>query len=120
MADILLRKLNQVCLILIMFTVGLEFLSMSKRIMNKVFDVSNDCGVKVYYQGTGSIHLNYGDVEQMLRIIIKNLKHDLVGDGLGNFHVDFPMDGVVTEIFGVESLCKKHLHIYFRVNRQRW
>ena len=28
----------------------------------------------------------------------------LVGDGLGNFHVDFPMDGAVTEIYGLESL----------------
>ena len=38
---------------------GVEILSMPKRIMNKVFDVSYDCGVKIYYQDTDSIHLNY-------------------------------------------------------------
>ena len=31
-------------------------------------------------------------------------KQDLFGDGLGNFHVDFSMDGAVAEIYGVESL----------------
>ena len=28
----------------------------------------------------------------------------LVGDGLGNLHVDFSMDGAITELYGVESL----------------
>ena len=34
--------------------------------MNKVFDVSNDCGVKIYYQDTDSIHLKrlYAEREQ--------------------------------------------------------
>ena len=41
---------------------GAESLSMSKRIMNKVFDVSNDCGVDIYYQDTDSIHINYDDI----------------------------------------------------------
>ena len=43
---------------------GVEILSMSKRIMDKVFDVSNECGVKIYYQDTDSIHLNYDDVDK--------------------------------------------------------
>ena len=84
---------------------GVETLSMSKRIMDKVFDVSNDCGVKIYYQYTDSIHLNYDDVDKIVKRIYKqNHNQDLVGDGLGNFHVDFSMDGAVTEIYGVESL----------------
>ena len=37
---------------------GVEILSMSKRIMDKVFEVSNDCGVKIHYQDTDSTHLN--------------------------------------------------------------
>ena len=36
---------------------------------------------------------------------------DLVGDGLGNFHVDLSMDGAVTEIYGVESLLLGKTHI---------
>ena len=43
---------------------GVELLSMAKRIMNKVIEVSNGCGVKIYYQSTDSIHLNYDDVDK--------------------------------------------------------
>ena len=35
---------------------GVEILSMSERIMNKVFSCADDCAIKVYYRDTGSIH----------------------------------------------------------------
>ena len=38
---------------------GVEILSMSKRIMNKVFSSASDIDVKIYYPDTDSIHLNY-------------------------------------------------------------
>ena len=47
---------------------GVEILSMSKRIMNKVFSCSSDCGVKIDYRDTDSIHLNYGDVDKVVEI----------------------------------------------------
>ena len=31
----------------------------------------------------------------------KKYNQDLIGDGLGNFHVGFSMDGATTEIYGV-------------------
>ena len=46
---------------------GVETVSMSKRVMNKVFDVSHDCGAKIYYQDTDSIHLNYDDVKKIAK-----------------------------------------------------
>ena len=46
---------------------GVEILSMSKRIMNKVFSCYYDCGVKIYYQYTDSIHLNYDDVDTIVK-----------------------------------------------------
>ena len=52
---------------------GVELLSMSKRIMNKVFEVSNDCGVKTYYQDTDSIHLNYDDVGKTVNRYNENI-----------------------------------------------
>ena len=83
---------------------GVGILSMSKRIMHKVFGVSNDCGVNIYYQDTDSIHLNYDDVDKHIKIYKQTHNQYLVGDGLGDFHVDFSVDGAVTEIYGVESL----------------
>ena len=82
---------------------GVEILSMPKQIMNKVFEVSNDCGVKMYYQDTGSIHLNYDDVDKIVNRYKETYSQDLVGQGLGNFHVDFSMDGAVSELYGNES-----------------
>ena len=35
--------------------------------MNKVFSCANDCGVKIYYQDTDSIHLNYDDVDTVVK-----------------------------------------------------
>ena len=83
---------------------GVEIIPMSKRIMTKVFDVSNGCGVKMYYQDTGSIHLNYDDVDKTVEQYKQTHNQDLAGDGLGNFHVDFSMDGAAIEIDGAESL----------------
>ena len=36
--------------------------------MNKVVDVSNDCGAKAYYQDADSIRLNYDDVDKHVKI----------------------------------------------------
>ena len=46
---------------------GVEVLSMSKRIMNKVFNCADDLGLKIYYQDTDSIHLNYDDVPEIVK-----------------------------------------------------
>ena len=45
---------------------GVEILSMSKRIMNKVFSCADDLGIKIYYQDTDSIHLNYDEVPNIV------------------------------------------------------
>ena len=47
---------------------GVEILNMSKRIMNKVSSCADDCDIKVYYQDTDSIHLNYNDVDKVVEI----------------------------------------------------
>ena len=41
---------------------GVEILSMSTRIMNKVFKCADDLSIKIYYQDADSIHLNYDGV----------------------------------------------------------
>ena len=47
---------------------GVEILSMSKRIMNKVFSCADDCGVNTYYQDTDSVHSNYDGVDKVVEI----------------------------------------------------
>ena len=83
---------------------GVEVLSMSKRIMNKVFNCADDLGLKIYYQDTDSIHLNYDDVPEIVKHYKKKYNKELVGEYLCNFHVDFEMDGACSEIYSKESL----------------
>ena len=83
---------------------GVEILSMSKRIMNKVFSCADDDNIKIYYQDTGSIHLNYDDVDKVVARYKEQYCLDLVGEDLGNFHVDFSMPGANSEIYAIESL----------------
>ena len=83
---------------------GVEILSMSKRIMNKVFSCADDVNIKIYYQDTDSIHLNYDDVDKVVERYKQKYNQELVGECLGNFHVDFDMDGACGEIYAKESL----------------
>ena len=83
---------------------GVEILSMSKRIMNKVFSCADDEDIKIYFQDTDSIHLNYDGVDKVVARYKEKYGLDLAGEELGNFHVDFDMAGAVGEIYAVESL----------------
>ena len=47
---------------------GVEISNMSKRIVNKVFICADDLNIKIYYQDTDSIHLNYEDVGTIVEI----------------------------------------------------
>ena len=77
---------------------------MSKRIMNKVFSCADGCDINTYYQDTDSIHLNYDGVDEIENRYKEEYGSELVGEELGNFHIDFSMDNANTEICAIESL----------------
>ena len=77
---------------------------MSKRIMHNVFSCADDCDVKIYHQDTDSIHLNYDDVDTVVKRYKQKYGLELVGEDLGNFHIDFSMDKANSEIYAIESL----------------
>ena len=82
---------------------GFEILSMSKNIMNFVFDCANDCNVKTYYQDAGSIHLNYDDVDKMGKWYKEKYKLYLAGENLCRFHVDWQQKRY-KEVYFIEGL----------------
>ena len=88
---------------------GTEILSMSKRLMNEVFSCADDLGLKIYYQDTDSIHMNYDDVAKIAARFKIKYDRELVGKNMGQFHVDFAMDGACDDIYAIESyfLSKK-------------
>ena len=54
---------------------------------------------------------------KLLRDTKKIYGLELVGEGLGNLHIYFDMDGADSEIYAVESLyLLENLHRYLRTN----
>lgn len=73
--------------------IGCAILSMSKRIMNEVFDIANDHELPIYYTDTDSIHCKYDEVEKLEAEYKKKYNKELNGKNLEQFHTDFNLDG---------------------------
>lgn len=69
--------------------VGVAILSMSKRIMNEVFDIANDNNLPIYYTDTDSMHLKYNDIPKLEKEYMNKYNRVLNGKKLGQFHPDF-------------------------------
>lgn len=73
--------------------VGCEILSMSKRIMNEVMCLAEDNNLKIYYQDTDSMHIDYDDVNTLGDLFKQKYNKELIGTNMGQFHVDFDLKG---------------------------
>lgn len=91
--------------------VGVQILSMSKRIMNEVICTAQDLGdtqndlrkdkVNIYYQDTDSIHIEYSKIPLLAEKFKEKFNRELIGKQLGQFHSDF-------EPCKLESQIKPH------------
>lgn len=68
---------------------GVQVLSMSKRIMNEVMCLAEDLDIKIYYQDTDSMHLEKSKFELLKNEFYKKYGRELDGDDMGQFHSDF-------------------------------
>lgn len=84
--------------------VGVEILSMSKRIMNEVMTLAEDLGMYLYYQDTDSIHIENSKIDELADAFQKKYGRELIGKGMGQFHTDFDMNGSCGDITAVESI----------------
>lgn len=73
--------------------IGIQVLSMSKRIMNEVMCLAEDNNIRMFYQDTDSIHLYEDDVKILEDKFKKAYNNELNGKSLGQFHIDFDLDG---------------------------
>lgn len=81
--------------------VGCAILSMSKRIMNEIFDICNSNDIILYYTDTDSMHLNFDEVNKLAEKYEEVYGRKLIGKDLGNFHNDFEIKGVNHTIYSV-------------------
>ena len=71
--------------------------------MNEVMCLAEDLDVKIFYQDIDSMHINYNEVKKLTKEFKAKFGRDLVVKNLGQFHIDFEMDGAVDDIYAVES-----------------
>jgi hypothetical protein len=84
--------------------VGVSILSMSKRIMNEVFDIANENEFPIYYTDTDSMHIKYDDVPKLEIKFKQKYGRELTGKQLGQFHIDFDLKGAADEIYATKSI----------------
>jgi hypothetical protein len=83
--------------------VGCMILSMSRRIMNEVFDVANDNNIDIFYQDTDSMHLRKRDVDGLASQYRVRYNKELIGENLEQFHTDFNMKGC-RDVYSIRSI----------------
>ena len=76
-------------------SVGIEILSMSKRIMNEVFDIAQNNKLKIYIQDTDSLHIDLKNVPVLEKLFKQKYNRNLIGSDMGEFHSDFEMDDCI-------------------------
>jgi hypothetical protein len=69
--------------------IGCEILSMSKRIMNEVFQVANDNNIEIFYQDTDSLKMFTEDVKRLSEAFKTKYDKDLLGKNLGQFKDEY-------------------------------
>ena len=68
---------------------GVEILSMSKRIMNRVMCLAEDHDMNIYYQDTDSMHIDREFIDPLSQLFYEKYNKKLIGKGMGQFHSDF-------------------------------
>lgn len=70
--------------------IGVLILSMSKRIMNELFDCAEKSNIDIFYQDTDSIHLKMNDLPNLVKKYEESFDRKLIGTEMCQFHSDFP------------------------------
>lgn len=84
--------------------IGCAILSMSKRIMNELFNVANDNNFNIYYTDTDSLHCDFDDIPLLAKKYEEKYNKVLIGKDLEQFHTDFDLKGSVGEIIATKSV----------------
>ena len=84
--------------------IGVEVLSMSKRIMNEPMALAEDIGVDIYYQDTDSTHTPVKDIPLLKEAYFKKYNRELEGNEMGQFNCDFDSKKLKGKIRSVESV----------------
>ena len=71
--------------------------------MNEVMTIADDNNLNIWYQDTDSMHIDYEQVETLATLFKEKYSKELIGKDMGQFHIDFDMDGAVDDIYSIEA-----------------
>lgn len=77
---------------------GVQIVATSTRSMNEVVTLAEDEGFNLWYQDSDSVHTNYEEVHMLEQKIKEHRGRYLVGDEMGQFHIDFKLEKAKGEI----------------------
>jgi hypothetical protein len=77
--------------------IGVEILSMSKRIMNEVMCLAEKNDIFIAYQDSDSMHIEHKDLQKLSTLFYDKYQRELCGNGIGQFNTDFELDGADNE-----------------------
>ena len=95
-----------------MFIVVLKY-----YLLNEVMTIADDNNLNIWYQDTDSMHIDYEQVETLAKLFKEKYSRELIGKDMGQFHIDFDMDGAVDDIYSIEAyfIAKKYILIFLKV-----
>ena len=82
--------------------VGINILSMSKRIMNEVMGVASDNQIDIFYRDTDSMHMLDRDIPKLVKLFKEKYDKELIGDKMSQFHSDFSL-GSCKNVIAIRS-----------------
>jgi hypothetical protein len=91
--------------------VGVEILSMSKRIMNEVVCLADDNDIMIYYQDTDSLHMDCEKLPTLFKLYKNKYDRVLDGNNMGQFNSDFKLK--VTTAKGAVVKCRNVHSVMF-------
>jgi hypothetical protein len=83
---------------------GVQILDSSKHIMNRVMCMAEDIDAKIWYQDTDSMMIDYDAVPRLADAYKQIYNKELIGEKMGQFHVDFELEGSKGNIYAKESI----------------
>ena len=65
--------------------------------------LAEELGVEIWYQDTHPMHMDYKKFQLLGEAFKNKYNRELIGEDLGQFHVDFEMDGAASDIYAKEG-----------------
>ncbi|GMF28376.1 unnamed protein product [Phytophthora lilii] len=83
---------------------GIQILDSSKHIMNRVMCLAEDINADIWYQDTDSMMIDYDAVARLAETYKQTYNKALIGKQMGQFHIDFNLEGSEGNIYAKESI----------------